>query len=181
MIERVKKLAKQLNTISFPADTGGALRVATITTTADNMGKILLMDAGTEEKLKKLTELEGMIDLSGELCGKDHQAVRILRAIHAIIKANLEGKPEPTDAELGLSAKCFIATACYGSPECPEVHALRRFRDQVLLCTPLGRLLVEFYYRASPPLACWLLRNPKYKSIIRRYVVQPIVRRVADW
>ena len=48
---------------------------------------------------------------------------------------------------------CFIATAAFGSADAYEVNVLRLYRDQVLLSTQLGRLLIKIYYRISPPLA----------------------------
>lgn len=178
MIERIKKLAEKLNTISFPADINGALKVSTVKTAADDMGKILVMDASIEEKLKKLTEIGAMIDFSSELCGKNHEAVRILHAIHAIIKASLEGRPEPTDEELGLAAKCFIATACYGTADCSEVIRLRRFRDEVIMRSSAGRFLVDCYYRVSPSLAKWILNKPKCKLFVKKCLIEPLVNRL---
>lgn len=47
---------------------------------------------------------------------------------------------------------CYIATAVYGSYDCPEVWTLRRFRDKVLLSTWHGKLFVKAYYLFSPML-----------------------------
>ena len=56
--------------------------------------------------------------------------------------------------------KCFIATAVEEHCEPATVPSLRRFRDEVLLRSPLGRLGVRMYYRVSPPIARLLLRMP---------------------
>ena len=48
---------------------------------------------------------------------------------------------------------CYIATAVYGSYDCPEVWTLRRFRDEVLRASVLGRLFIRGYYAVSPGLA----------------------------
>ncbi len=44
------------------------------------------------------------------------------------------------------SSSCFIATAVYGDINAPEVQVLRRFRDNVLMETGLGRKIVDLYY-----------------------------------
>ena len=45
---------------------------------------------------------------------------------------------------------CYVATAVYGSYDCPEVWTLRRFRDEVLAQTWYGRLFIRAYYAVSP-------------------------------
>ena len=54
--------------------------------------------------------------------------------------------PEPAPAKGG----CYVATAVYGSYDCPEVWTLRRFRDKVLAKTWYGRLFIKLYYAVSP-------------------------------
>lgn len=48
------------------------------------------------------------------------------------------------------SEGCYIATAVYGSYDCPEVWTLRRFRDEKLRKNAAGRLFVKAYYAVSP-------------------------------
>lgn len=45
---------------------------------------------------------------------------------------------------------CYVATAVYGSYDCPEVWTLRRFRDFTLDETWYGRLFIKIYYATSP-------------------------------
>ena len=47
---------------------------------------------------------------------------------------------------------CYVATALYGSYDCPEVWTLRRFRDNTLAETWHGRLFIRAYYAISPAL-----------------------------
>lgn len=54
-----------------------------------------------------------------------------------------------------LPARCFIATAVYGSEAWPT-NTLRRFRDRVLLPTSIGRVAVDLYYIYSPYVAVLL-------------------------
>jgi hypothetical protein len=62
---------------------------------------------------------------------------------------------------------CFIATAAYGSWMHPHVASLRRFRDEVLLRTTIGSLMVEAYYRHSPPIAEYIGQRPLLRSLTR--------------
>jgi hypothetical protein len=75
-------------------------------------------------------------------------------------------------------SRCFVVTACCGDPNAAEVVALRHFRDRFLLKTQLGAVLVQTYYRISPPLAHWLRENPSLAQLVRRYFFQPIARAV---
>lgn len=60
-----------------------------------------------------------------------------------------QGSNHPSTASGG---KCYIATAVYGSYDCPQVWVLRRYRDESLLPTWYGRLFVKVYYAVSPKL-----------------------------
>lgn len=53
------------------------------------------------------------------------------------------------------SGGCYVATAVYGSYDCPEVWTLRRYRDQYLSESLLGRSFIRLYYAISPTLVKW--------------------------
>lgn len=69
---------------------------------------------------------------------------------------------------------CFIATACYGGVDAPQVLVLRRFRDEALLSSRWGRRIVAVYYWLSPPVAQRLSRHPVITKCIRRLVLDPL-------
>lgn len=50
---------------------------------------------------------------------------------------------------------CYVATAVYGSYDCPQVWTLRRFRDYTLAETWYGRAFIRTYYAISPTLVKW--------------------------
>lgn len=50
---------------------------------------------------------------------------------------------------------CYVATAVYGSYDCPQVWTLRRFRDYSLAKTWHGRAFIRTYYAISPTLVKW--------------------------
>ena len=62
---------------------------------------------------------------------------------------------------------CYIATAVYGSYDCPEVWTLRRFRDEVLRASVLGRLFIRGYYAVSPGLAKHLGSKPLFQKPVK--------------
>lgn len=60
-----------------------------------------------------------------------------------------------TDEEMEF---CFVTTATAG--DTATLDSLRRFRDESMATTPVGRGLVGLYYRVSPPVARSMARNP---------------------
>ncbi len=63
------------------------------------------------------------------------------------------------------SGGCYVATAVYGSYDCPEVWTLRRYRDDVLASTWYGRAFIRIYYAVSPTLVKWFGQTDWFKHI----------------
>ena len=63
------------------------------------------------------------------------------------------------------SGGCYVATAVYGSYDCPEVWTLRRFRDNTLAETWYGRAFIRTYYAISPTLVKWFGENAWFKNL----------------
>jgi len=74
----------------------------------------------------------------------------------------------------GGGTGCFIATAVYGTPMAKEVVSLKKFRDEVLLKTTMGRDFVELYYKTSPPIADFIRNRPGLKAMVRESL-KPLV------
>lgn len=62
------------------------------------------------------------------------------------------------------SSGCYVATAVYGSYDCPEVWTLRRFRDYTLDQTWYGRLFIKTYYATSPTFVKYFGNVKLFKS-----------------
>lgn len=60
---------------------------------------------------------------------------------------------------------CYVATAIYGSYDCPQVWTLRRFRDNTLAETWYGRTFIRAYYAISPTLVKWFGKTEWFKSL----------------
>ena len=81
---------------------------------------------------------------------------------------------EVTVTPTGEIDECFIATAAFGSKFEPAVVLLREFRDQFLLTNYLGEKFVQFYYRASPPIAHYIADNMILKYLVRALLIQMV-------
>lgn len=69
----------------------------------------------------------------------------------------------PTDSQ--DSGGCYVATAVYGSYDCPQVWTLRRFRDYTLAKTWYGRAFIHTYYAISPSLVKWFGHTDWFKRM----------------
>jgi ribosomal protein L7/L12 len=105
--------------------------------------------------------------------GQKIEAIKLYRERTSLGLKEAKDAVDAREAELrargDIAAKsgCFIATAAFGAEDAPEVLALRRFRDSVLVQNEGGRRFILGYYRWSPPLADWLAGNPMLCGIAR--------------
>lgn len=65
------------------------------------------------------------------------------------------------------SGGCYVATAVYGSYDCPQVWTLRRYRDYTLAETWYGRAFIRTYYAISPTLVKWFGHTDWFKNMWR--------------
>lgn len=87
------------------------------------------------------------------------------------VKRQEEAKRREAEQKSG----CYIATAVYGSYDCPEVWTLRRFRDNTLDRTWYGRAFIRTYYAVSPALVRWFGKDSWFQALFR-----PMLDRLVD-
>lgn len=63
------------------------------------------------------------------------------------------------------SGGCYVATAVYGSYDCPQVWTLRRYRDYTLSKTWYGRAFIRTYYAISPTVVKWFGHTEWFKNM----------------
>ena len=85
-----------------------------------------------------------------------------------IIEAMAQQSIDTDKARQSGGGGCYIATAVYGSYDCPEVWVLRRFRDYFLEKTIPGRVFVKVYYAISPILVSCLGNRKWFVSFWRK-------------
>ena len=69
---------------------------------------------------------------------------------------------------------CYIATAVYGSYDCPEVWTLRRYRDYRLAETWYGRAFIRIYYAISPNLVKFFGNTYWFKALWKKILDQMV-------
>lgn len=96
------------------------------------------------------------------------ETVAKYRAILNDIKKGLPEEKQDVIDEKAIdnpsTGACFVATAVYGSYDCPEVWTLRRYRDFTLDETWYGRLFIKAYYATSPTFVKYFGNVKVFKS-----------------
>ena len=78
---------------------------------------------------------------------------------YAILAAEIQKQNTPT------KNGCYVATAIYGSYDCPPVWTLWRYRDYTLTGTLYGRAFIHTYYAISPTIVKWFGETQWFKNI----------------
>ena len=76
-------------------------------------------------------------------------------------------KLDPTYEKEEVHGNCYIATAVYGSYDCPEVWTLRRYRDYNLAKTWYGRTFIYTYYAISPTIVKLFGKTQWFKKMFK--------------
>lgn len=82
-------------------------------------------------------------------------------------------------AKKSSSGGCYVATAVYGSYDCPQVWTLRRFRDYDLASSIHGRAFIKAYYAISPMIVKWFGDTEFFKQFWRDRL-DSLVKRCQD-
>ena len=85
-------------------------------------------------------------------------------------------EPTYTPPQMISSSGCYVATAVYGSYDCPEVWTLRRYRDDTLAQTWYGRAFIHTYYAISPTLVKWFGDAQWFKNMWKPKLDRMVLR-----
>ena len=100
------------------------------------------------------------IKLTRQLTGLD------LKEAKDFVEQDILGE-DPKAPSSSSKGGCYVATAVYGSYDCPQVWILRRFRDYELAQTRRGRAFIRVYYAVSPTLVKWFGDSAWFKNMWR--------------
>ena len=109
------------------------------------------------------------------LCAEDQGAGRVNVAAACGLEDSFDCNDGESCQNCSGGGGCYITTATAGKGD--TLDSLRRFRDESMTATPVGRALVGLYYRISPPIADTLARHPD--SVTTR-ATRKIVEACAD-
>lgn len=117
------------------------------------------------------TEKESIIDLNRDVqrllrrCREEpERAKQCAERILEIDPNNAEAKRILGEYQSN-SGGCYIATAVYGSYDCPQVWMLRRYRDNTLAERWYGRAFIRTYYAISPTLVKWFGSTKWFRNL----------------
>ncbi len=149
--------------------------IAAATRVCDNVDKLSGEVRETYEMAVARQEEEGKAAVARKVA-EDNAAER-KRAAAAAAARDQQPKTQPASQSQTYSPQsaqpqkkkgCYVATAVYGSYDCPEVWTLRRFRDYKLASTWLGRLFIFLYYAISPTLVKLFGSTKTFNLIFRK-------------
>jgi hypothetical protein len=78
------------------------------------------------------------------------------------------------DKSAAKRSGCFIATAAYGTPMALEIQTLRRFRDEFMERSGIGRKAIGVYYDISPSIANKIFFSQTRRRTVR-FILKPIL------
>ena len=84
------------------------------------------------------------------------------------------------NSEQTATGGCYVATAVYGSYDCPQVWTLRRYRDYTLAETWYGRAFIHTYYAISPTLVKWFGHTEWFKKMWKGKLDRMVANLKAD-
>jgi len=110
-----------------------------------------------------------------------------MAAFLAKVESSLQKQKAPasvtteSDTSTKKSGGCFIASAAYGSEFASEVILFKRFRDSVLQSYAPTRLLVNLYYKISPPIADFISTSVTRRFLVRSLFLKPFSYLLKLW
>lgn len=123
------------------------------------------LQAGKEEEGRQIAQL--LLDKGADVNITNSGGVALYNKNTDPVIANmlLAKHPDLQQGSAPAKSGCYVATAVYGSYDCPQVWTLRRYRDYTLAETWYGRAFIRTYYAISPTLVKWFGHTEWFKKM----------------
>ena len=115
-----------------------------------------------------LSHMESGLEVNEELIQLDYIEKVNLHPPHPTVQENLKSKNDTPQT----NSNCFVVTTTMGDVNHPVVIDFRKYRDEVLLETNLGRLFIKVYYKIGPFLSEIIKRNKTLFQISRNLILK---------
>lgn len=145
---------------------GGAKKTGPITNNTIEKG-IICHNSWYDNTIKSV-KLAKVLDFSGIVITYMDDTEEHLKYDDVEFVSSLSGSSSSSSTTSSSGGGCYVATAVYGSYDCPEVWALRRYRDNCLAETWYGRAFIRTYYAISPTLVKWFGNNQSFKNFWKK-------------
>ena len=137
-----------------------------------NPSKLILLPDIVSSAVSVLNQMDS-IDMNSEVRNRYNTNKGTINSINSQLQTINRQRTSSSSSSSG----CYIATMAYGDYDHPQVMILRKFRDETLSNTILGKSFIRFYYATSPYLVK-LLQNQKYINKIIRNILDKFVNKV---
>ena len=143
---------------------------------APNLEQKKIAYSNAKYHLKKALEYYNYYNENNEECDVLKEIIRRCDDINS--SDNIEESNLSEQDSTKNTSGCFIATAVYGYENSVAVISLRSFRDDYLLQSKIGQLIVKIYYRYSPYVAKYISNREKLKAFIRKNLLDPLIKKL---
>ena len=126
----------------------------------------LCLVCAQELGIKPVNDMLSRMELISQIAKHDDEFIKEL--LNKYCPAPSPNAPASAPAETKKSDGCYVATAVYGSYDCPQVWTLRRYRDYTLAETRKGRAFIKTYYAISPTLVKWFGHTKWFKRVWKK-------------
>ena len=120
---------------------------------------------------------DGSRILTQKYGGIENCYVSYIGMVNPVNLRNMVNAYEASRSYIPSKSSCFVATATYKDTYHPNVVALRKFRDESLSKTLLGRIFIAFYYKVGPYLAYPVKHSTSINQMTRR-LLDLVVKRL---
>jgi|TARA_B110000259_G_scaffold127792_1_gene144447 uncharacterized tellurite resistance protein B-like protein len=127
--------------------------------------KLLLADGEIEESEQNVLNFTaGLMGLSGE------DVLEIIQEDNQRMREQVQSaKKQPSKKE-----GCFVATAVMGDYNDPLVLDLRKYRDETIQKSAIGRGFINLYYRFGPIPAKVIAKNDFLRLVVLKALIKPL-------
>ncbi|MEE4197541.1 MAG: CFI-box-CTERM domain-containing protein [Bacteroidales bacterium] len=139
--------------------------------------KLITLPATIDAAVAVIDKME-YFDMIDELRDRFDTNKRTIKSIKSQLDAvTRTSRSYSSSSRSSSSGGCYIATMVYGDYDHPQVKTLRKFRDESLATSFLGRRFIGFYYATSPHLVR-ILKNQRYINKLIRDLLDKLVNKL---